>query len=162
MTTSQDLDNLEFRIVEEVWNEYELKDGTKIRGRTYISRIAENKNAQRPPEIKPGAGFADLSISLEKQFQVFAPKDKKSNPTPIPNLNDLKEDQKEEVKILTYSEPWNVYEIVKNGTVIRVKLVVSEIHLVKQVYDNFGEPFYLVKNSPVFDFKVPAGKQKFA
>ena len=61
MTTSQDLDNLEFRIVEEVWNEYELKDGTKIRGRTYISRIAENKNAQRPPEIKPGAGFADLS-----------------------------------------------------------------------------------------------------
>ena len=163
LTSVTDIDELEFKPIEEVWNEYELRDGTKIKGRTFVTRIAEIKNAPLSPNANPKSIGTNLNISLEKNFQVFAPNDKKSSPTPIPtNINAIPDDQKEEVKVLTYSEPWNTYEIIKNGIIIRVKIVVSDVYRIKNVYDQFGQPFYVIKNSPVFDFKLNVKKEKFA
>jgi hypothetical protein len=162
LTSISDIDELEFKPIEEVWNEYELKDGTKIKGRTFVTRVAEIKNAPRPPNADPKSISVNLNVTLEKNFQVFAPKERKSNPTQIPDVNTIPEDQKEEVKVLTYSEPWNTYEIIKNGTIVRVKIVVSDVYRIKNVYDQFGQPFYMIKNSPIFDFKPNQKKEKFA
>jgi len=87
----------------------------------------------------------------------------KGKPTiPLPSANQVPDEQKEEVDILTSNEPWNVYEVIKNGLVIRIKLVFSEVYKVKDVYDQFGEPYYIVKNGPMIDYKPAKGNQKFA
>ena len=162
MTTTSDLDNLDFKVIKEIWNEYELKDNTKIRGRMFLTRISENKNKPRPATTNPKDQFVDYQFSFSKHFEVFAPKDQVRTPTKIPNVNEISQDKKIEVDPLTMSEPWNIYEVVKNGTIIKAKLVVSEIFRVDGVYDQFGQPYYILKNGPVFDAKINTDKNKFA
>lgn len=162
MVTASDLDNIEFNVIKEAWNEYELKDGTKIRGRMFLTRISENKNLPKP-ELKPGQQVVDYNFAFGKHFEVFAPKDQLGNPTlPLPQVNQINQDLLQEVDPLTHSEPWNIYEIIKNGTVIKAKLVVSDFYKVKNTFDGLGQPYYVMKNGPVFDAKPNSSKQKFA
>ena len=163
MATASDLDNLEFNVIKERWNEYEMKDGTRIRGRMYLSRISENKNSPKPKNLKPDEKVADYQFSIQKHFEVFAPKALLKEPTlPLSSPKDISPDMMQEVEPLTYSEPWNTYEIIKNGVVVKVKLVVSEFHQVKDKFDALGQPFYMMKNGPIFDVKMNTSKEKFA
>lgn len=162
LTTTSDLDNLEFKVIKEIWNEYELKDGTKIRGRMFLTRIAEDKNKPKPATTNSKEQIVDFQFSFSKHFEVFAPKDQLSAPTKIPSVKEIAEDKKMEVDPITMSEPWNIYEVIKNGTIIKAKLVVSEIHRVNDIYDQFGQPYYILKNGPVFDAKINTDKKKFA
>jgi hypothetical protein len=162
LVTASDLDNIEFKIIKEVWNEYELKDGTKIKGRMFLTRIIEDKNSPKP-QLKPGEQVIDLRFSFAKHFETFAPKDQLGAPTiPLPQIDQINQDDLQEVDPITHSEPWNVYEIIKNGTVVKAKLVVSEFFKIKNKFDNLGQPYYLMKNGPVFDVKPNTSTQKFA
>ena len=162
MTNFADLDNLEFRTVKETWNEYEFNNGTKLRGRMFLTRIAEEKNAPRPESKKPGELSQDLKFSFAKHFEVFAPKDQLGAPSVIPSVNDIPDKDKIEVDPMTMSEPWNTYEIIKNGTVVKAKLIVSEIFKVNGLFDRFGQPYYIIKNGPMFDTKPNLDANRFA
>lgn len=163
MGTPDEIDNIEFKIIKENWNTYEFNDDTKLRVRIFLSRLTEQKNVTPPKNLKPNEYFGQYNISFNTNFQVFAMSHKKGKPTiPLPSANQIPDQQKEEVDILTSNEPWNVYEIIKNGALVRIKLIVSEIYKVKDVYDQFGEPYYIVKNAPLVDFKPPNRKDKFA
>jgi len=163
METPDEFDNLEFKIIKENWNTYEFNDDTKLRARIFLSRLTEKKNAIPPKDLKPDEVFGHYNISFNTNFQVFAMSHNKGKPTiPLPPVNQISEQQKAEVDILTSNEPWNVYEIIKNGMVVRIKLVFSDVYKVKDVYDQFGEPYYIVKNAPLIDYKPPNRKEKFA
>ncbi len=163
METADELDNIEFKIIKEDWNIYEFNDDTKLRARIFLSRLTEQKNATPPKDLKPDQHFGKYNISFNTNFQVFAMPHNKGKPTiPLPQVNQISDQQKEEVNILTSNEPWNVYEIIKNGMIIRIKLVFSEVYKVKDVYDQFGEPYYIIKNAPIIDYKPTNRKEKFA
>lgn len=164
MTSTADFDNLDFNIKKEAWNEYELKDGTKLKGRVFLTRIGENKNSSPPPDLRPNEKYAGaFNISVQNNFQVFSPELNKGKPTlPLPPLNKITPAQMEETEVITSNEPWNIYEIVKNGMIIRVKLVISEVYKIKGKFDQFGEPYYSIKSAPVFDYKPPTDTNKFA
>ncbi len=163
MTSTGDLDNLDFKIIKEVWNEYDLKGGAKFRARLVLTRLAENKNAPPPPNLPPGQSSMALSMSVQTIVSIFAPETSKGQPTAlIPAPNQIKDDKKQEVEILTFQEPWNVYEVIKNGTIIRAKLIVNKVYRVIDVYDQFGEPYHLVESGPVFNVEPPKSKNKFA
>jgi len=163
VTTPDELDDLEFKITKEDWNVYEFKDGTKLKGRIFLSRVAEHKNPKPPSDLKSNEVFGQYALSVQTNFQVFAPPHKKGKPTlPLPSTEQITDQQKEETEILSSNEPWNTYEIIKNGTIIRIKLVVSEVHRVKDAFDQLCEPYFVVKSAPVFDYKPPNRKEKFA
>lgn len=163
METPDELDNIEFKIIKEDWNTYEFNDDTKLRARIFLVRLTETKNVTPPKDLKPNEVIGQYNISFNTNFQVFAMSHNKGKPTiPLPPANQITDQQKQEVDILTSNEPWNVYEIIKNGMVIRIKLVFSEVYKVKDVYDQFGEPYYIVKNAPIIDYKPPNRKEKFA
>ena len=129
----------------------------------FIARIGENKNSPPPKDLKPGQLSVDYQFSFQKHFETFAPKELIDTPTsPLPNVNAIPPDMLKEVEPLTYNEPWNKYEVIKNGTIIKAKLVISEFHKVKDTFDPMGQPFYVMKNGPVFDIKANTSKQKFA
>jgi len=163
MSSPDEIDIIDFKIIKEGWNEYEINDDTILRARIFLTRLAEKKNATPPHDLKPGEKFGEYQISAQNNFQVFAKDRNKGKPTlPLPPINQIKENEKEEMELLTSSEPWNTYEVLKNGMIVRIKLVVSEIYRVKDKFDQFGEPYLIVKSSPVFDYKPPKGKEKFA
>jgi len=163
MASTADIDNLDFIIKKEVWNEYELKDGTKLKGRVFLMRIGDNKNAPPPNDLKPKEQYGAFSISVQNNFQVFSSELNKGEPTlPLPPINKITPSELQETEVITSNEPWNTYEIIKNGMIIRIKLVISDVYKVKGKFDQFGEPYYTVKSAPVFDYKPPIDTKKFA
>ena len=59
-----------------------------------------------------------------------------------------------EVEFQTRKEDWNEYQLM-DGTVIKMKLVVSEIFRVDGVYDNAGNPTYQIKSTNLPVVKPP-------
>jgi hypothetical protein len=51
-------------------------------------------------------------------------------------------------------EVWNEY-ILEDGTVLRMKLVVTEVYRIEGLYDNDGNPVYQVKSSNVVAIRPP-------
>lgn len=60
-----------------------------------------------------------------------------------------------EVEFQTRKEDWNEYQLM-DGTVIKMKLVVSEIFRIDGVYDNEGNPTYQIKSTNVVTTRSPA------
>lgn len=52
------------------------------------------------------------------------------------------------VEIISQEEQWNQYQLL-DGTVVRLKVVVTEILKVVGQFDNFGNPVYLVRSDNV-------------
>ena len=59
-----------------------------------------------------------------------------------------------EVEFQTRKEDWNEYQLM-DGTVIKMKLVVSGIFRIDGLYDAEGNPVYQIKSSNVAAVKSP-------
>jgi hypothetical protein len=59
-----------------------------------------------------------------------------------------------EVGFRSSGEHWNEY-LADDGTVIRIKLVVTEVLRVDGAYDDEGNPGYLVKSTNVTNISAP-------
>ncbi len=64
-----------------------------------------------------------------------------------------------EVGFRTAGEHWNEY-LLDDGTVIRVKLIATEILRVDGQYDQRGEPVYVVASTNVTAVSAPQDKRK--
>ena len=137
----KDTEVLDFEIVEERWNEYELADETKLRARIILTRVMR-------PRFGPTGQFG---FSFESFFRVTAPREKRGEQMQIPAREEWAALPKEPVRITTTNEPWNRYRIPETGDVIQLKLVVSEVFRVKDRFDQFGEPFYMVTSGPLIE-----------
>ena len=59
-----------------------------------------------------------------------------------------------EVDFQTRKEDWNEYQLM-DGTVIKMKLVVSQIFKIEGVYDSEGNPAYQIKSTNLPMVKSP-------
>ncbi len=59
-----------------------------------------------------------------------------------------------EVEFQTRKEDWNEYQLM-DGTVIKMKLVVSEIFRIEGLYDEAGNPLYQIKSANMPVVKSP-------
>ena len=57
------------------------------------------------------------------------------------------------------AEHWNEY-LVDDGTVVRIKLVVTEILKVEGEYDQQGNPIYVVQSTSVMSVNAPENLMK--
>ena len=139
-TTPQDYEILDFEIVEESWNEYELADGNRIKGRIIITRVFQifDKNKQNQ----------ETSYLAEKQkfFVTFAPSSNRHTPN-MPKELDLEKAAKVPVKVISNNEKWSIYRIAKNGEILKAKLIVDEVHKIDGIYDNYGLPLYQINSA---------------
>ena len=134
-----DFEEMEFTVENEEWNEYELKDGARIRGRIILKKII------RDP-YNPNVFSFDFSQPI---WVVFAPTASRGEP----NLDRLEKDSSEkfEVHVNRNHEPWNVYRIVKTDQKLKVKLTATEVNRWADKYDNNGLPVYDIPNRVSFD-----------
>ena len=59
-----------------------------------------------------------------------------------------------EIEFHTRKEDWNEYQLT-DGTVIKMKLVVSEVYRIDGSYDNEGNPVYQIKSTNLPTIKAP-------
>jgi hypothetical protein len=133
-----DLQNMEFEVVQESWSRYDLADFTVIRGRLIVTRVAKLKH-----------GPADqYRLAATPIFATFA----QTHGAPskeLPAPSEYQTMEKEPVAIITSSEPWNKYRLVETGDILQIKLVATEVFRLKNKFDPFGEPIYWVGHTPV-------------
>jgi len=128
-----DFEEMEFTIENEEWNEYELKDGAKIRGRIILNKII------RDP-YNPNTFSFDFAKPI---WTVFAPTALRGET----NLEVIKKDSsKFEVRVNKNHEPWNVYRIIKTDHKVKVKLTAREVNRLEGKFDARGLPVYDIPN----------------
>jgi len=133
-----DFEEMEFTIENEEWNDYELKDGVRIRGRIILNKII------RDP-YNPNTFSFDFSKPI---FVVFAPMASRGES----NWKGAEKDvNKFEVHVDRNHEPWNVYRIVKTDQKVKVKLTAREVNRWVDKYDKRGLPVYDIPNQVSFD-----------
>jgi len=59
-----------------------------------------------------------------------------------------------EIEFQTRKEDWNEYQLM-DGSVVKMKLVVSEIFRLEGMYDNEGNPVYHIKSANVAAIRAP-------
>jgi len=140
-----DFEELEFKIVEEGWNEYELDDGARVKGRIFLAKIMRDPND--PKQMS-------FDISPPK-WSVYAATALRGAPSTelIKDLNKQKTANKYKVHIDRSHEPWNIYTILRTGQEIKIKLAVDEVNRFKDAYDQNGLPFYQVPNGIAVSMK---------
>jgi hypothetical protein len=69
----------------------------------------------------------------------------------LPNGNKV---EGELMDVVSSKEPWSEYEL-ENGTIVRIKLVVTEIYMLDEHDPATGKPNVLVKSNNVIAVKLP-------
>jgi len=137
----RDFENLAFEAIEEHWNEYELSNQIKIRGRVIVTRFAKNPNDPNPNA---------MSLSSQNIFVVDAPVEQRGDPSGNLTPEEIRNPQGGvPVNILTSDEQWNKYRILSTGVVLKVKLVVDDAVRMENRYDNDGMPQFIFHSAPI-------------
>ncbi len=140
-----EFEELEPRIVKEVWNSYQLEDGTRIQARTILMKVFWPKGT----EVKPGVEV-QIAGSFNNMVVVFAPPKLKGKPNPSPpSPPELRGHKMEEMGVVDSKEEWNLYKLPGDLPGIKVKMVVSSIYRVVGVFDQQGDPYYIVNSTQV-------------
>lgn len=134
-----EFEELEFQIVEEGWNSYELSDGVTIKCRIFLKKIVVDPN-------NPNQFAFDIAPMISAVFAPLVNRGEKNNP---PTPTEYETLPGYEMKINRNNEPFNVYRILKNGKVLRLKLVVTKITRLVDRFDKDGLPFYILNHGPM-------------
>ncbi len=140
-----DYEEMEFKVEEEDWNEYDLDDGVRVKGRIFLAKIMRDPN--NPKKVS-------FDITSPK-WSVYAPPHLRGTPS-LELLNDVekqKSHNKYKVHIDKNHEPWNIYRILRTGQEVKVKLTIDEIIRFDNAYDQNGSPFYSVPNGLAISIK---------
>ena len=143
-----DFEILDFTVEEEHWNEYELVDGSRVKGRLILRIIIRDPN-------NPNAYSFDFHPAF---YAVYAPQANRGERNNEPRPEEYFTLPNYEVRITRNDEKWNKYRILRTGQVIKVKLTITEIHRITDRFDKDGIPFYLITAGPTVVAGPPNGK----
>lgn len=134
---------VDFEPEKEVWNVYELSDGSMLRIRAMLMKLY--RLAQPPKEggDQYNASFQNVMVVKRTSPKLKGPKS--TVPLPVTNLDQI---PKVEVQFSPLVEDWNVYRL-ETGDSLKVKLVASIIYRIRDKWDQFGDPFYVVSSTNV-------------
>lgn len=141
-----------FEPTEEHWNEYTFSDGTVIRFRVFLTRIARKKE-------NPSGQY---DITTNNLTNVSAPPSERGQPTGPLMPEESQTADRFEVKPITSEEQWNVYRLLSTDDILKLKYVATNFFRVKGKFDQFGEPMYLVVGGPLLVPQPKFGKQSKA
>lgn len=129
-----EFDDLDFEIIEEHWNEYELEDNSRIKGRIVVTKIIGD------PHDPQFYAFELSPIMLS----VYAPLPNRGEINNQPNPEEYENLPSYEVRVIRADEKYNRYKILRNGKIVKIKLEAQEINRLTNRFTNQGLPFYVV------------------
>ncbi len=134
----------DFEVVKEEWNEYSLNDGARIKIKFAVTRIIRRNTT--PPNTYEITGNAQLVVITDPNHRgepaLLTPEEQREFATGGPA-------NKIPVNVLTHSEVWNQYHLIRTDEVLRVKLILVDVYRLPDKYDDIGEPMYYITTGNV-------------
>ena len=137
---------LDFKVLKEFWDFYNLADGTKLKNRvilTGVKKINSNTNNSSNNNINNKVNEYEFDFQSIQSF-IFSEKSKSNPHTKLYTKQELDASYKIETPFNTISEKWNEYIISDDGTKLKLKSTVTQIQKSDIVLQN-GDPIYNVK-----------------
>lgn len=134
----------DFDVVREPWNKYELQDGTVIKTKTVVTRIAVKKIDDKQ---------AQVTYDMQGLTAVLTDEQGPASNKVYTQEEVQKAIVKDDVRYTTMSEEWNEY-VTDDGTRLRLKSTVSRIAKTS-LFDKNGSPIYWVEQNQLAQVKPP-------
>lgn len=148
--------DVEFTVQKEQWGSVEVEEDVVVRVRSVLTKLQK-----LPPEAGQPPGFA---TNAQVMMAVDAPFKLRKQPTlPPPTQEQVASAERVEVTWRALDEPWNEYIFDDSGPkLLKMKLVVSGVMRLQDLYDQWGAPFYQLSHTtvvaPAVARKVNPGK----
>jgi len=139
---------LDFDVIREPWNMYELRDGSILKTKHILTGV---RKYEKEGGRRKGYDIRGQTINITH----YVPEDMKGPPSEKPYTpEELKSSiVEEDMGYTTLMEEWNEYAI-EDGAKIRIKHTVSRVSKTNK-YNGDGEPIYLVEGDTLIKIKPP-------
>lgn len=151
----EEFDDLEFRVVEEHWNDYEMSDGFRMIARPVLIKVMR----PRSPRPQPPQPQRQLGIATQDLFIVTAAGGPRGPPSPLrpEEISGQVPVDRVPLRIERSNERWNIYEVPGTGDLIRIRLMVTDVFRVPNRFDRFGYPALIIISALVTNIRRGAG-----
>lgn len=136
---------VDFTVIKEDWNTYELDEGVTLKNRFILKKIIRCAKSD---------GDASYSIETTTAATAFAPNFKGKPATKSYSVAELNDSiVNEDVKVIKEHESWNEYSL-EDGTKLLIKNNLTQIAKTDK-FDREGEPLYMTRFTPLIKAKIP-------
>lgn len=138
---------LDFDVVKEPWNKYELADGTIVKIKAVVMRVRKQQTTE--------AGKTTVNYNFDLQTLAVSISEEKGAPdTRVYTPADLQGAVvKSDIRYTTVSEEWNEY-VTDDGARIRLKVTLTRVSKTS-LFDKNGDPIYVVENGVLANVRPP-------
>lgn len=142
-----DAEDLEFEVIEEGWNKYELESGIYLLARTVLIKVFHIKG--------PNLGQTQLGPATHDIF-ISKTRGEKGPPSPLmpEEISGQIKVERRQLRINKSDEVWNKYKLTKTGERIRTRVTITDVFLVPKRFDVFGYPAVIIE-SGVMIYREP-------
>jgi len=144
-----DIKSIDFEIIKEPWQKYQISDGSVLRVRTILKKVERVMEGDKIHFNVDGQTLtvihADPALKGTK------------NDRPIGKNEIQKSIDKDDMRYDTLAQEFNEY-ILDDGTKIKIYTNITNISRTK-LFDRTGDPVYVVSNSTTMDIK-PSSQYK--
>ncbi len=130
---------LDFKVIKEFWDAYNLSDGTLLKNRVILTGVKKWDNSSK--ENKGNEYEFDFQSI---QSFIFSKKSKGNPHTKLYTKQELDESYKIDIVHNAISEKWNEYVINDDGTKLKLKSTITRITK-SDIFLQNGDPIYNVK-----------------
>jgi hypothetical protein len=133
---------IEFKVVKEDWNWYNLADGSRIKTKIVLIKILREEIDE--------VGNPVYGMNTKNVIGVIPPKKFKLRPPskrPYSSQEIIDAIVESNLKFETIKEDWNKYEL-EDGTSMYLKLIVTQVNKTS-LFDSRGEPIYNIQSQVI-------------
>ena len=144
-----ELSVLDFKVIKEFWDAYQLIDGTKLKNRVILTGVKKLNRNKKDNKTIYNTNSNNYANEYEFDFQsiqsfIFSEKSKGKSHTKQYTKQEIESSYNIETPFNTISEKWNEYVINDDGTKLKLKSTVTQIQKSEIVLQN-GDPIYNVR-----------------
>jgi hypothetical protein len=138
---------LDFKVVREHWDVYELNDGTRLKNRVILTGVKKSKPGMGSKGQKDNNNN-NQSNEYEFDFQslqsfIFSGKSRGERHNNLYQKEELEASYTKDMPYSTVSEKWNEY-VLSDDTKVKLKSTINEIKK-STIFLHNGDPIYNVK-----------------
>jgi hypothetical protein len=139
---------LDFKVIKEFWDSYELSEGTKLKNRVILTGVKKLNNANSNIDKNKNINNGKIN-EYEFDFQsiqsfIFSAKSNGNPHKKFYTKQELESSYKIEMPYNTISEKWNAYMINNDGTKLKLKSTITQITK-SDIFLQNGDPIYNVR-----------------
>ena len=134
-----DLSVLDFKVLKEFWDAYDLSDGTRLKNRVILTGVKKFDNY---PKDNKGNEY-EFDFQSIQSF-IFSKKSKGNPHSKLYTKQELDDSYKLDIVHNAVSEKWNEYMINDDGAKLKLKSTVTMISK-SDIFLQNGDPIYNVK-----------------